>query len=100
VWIRTLDTKAALAIPGIHAVITAAEIGRGVPRIPAVSLTRRKTRLPQPIARADTAIPFSLFVRDTGLEGFVPATRKTREQVKSSIWLTVGVSTLSPVPTS
>jgi hypothetical protein len=27
-----------------------------------------------------------------------PATRKAREEVKSSIWLTIGVSTLSPVP--
>jgi hypothetical protein len=39
-------------------------------------------------------------VRDTGLESLVPATQKTREEVKSSVWLTVGVSTLSPVPTS
>jgi hypothetical protein len=27
-----------------------------------------------------------------------PATRKAHEEVKSSIWLTIGVSTLSPVP--
>ena len=27
-----------------------------------------------------------------------PATRKAREEVKSSIWLSIGVSTLSPVP--
>ena len=27
-----------------------------------------------------------------------PATRKGREEVKSSIWLMSGVSTLSPVP--
>jgi hypothetical protein len=27
-----------------------------------------------------------------------PATRNAREEVKSSIWLTISVSTLSPVP--
>ena len=27
-----------------------------------------------------------------------PATRNAREEVKSAIWLTIGVSTLSPVP--
>jgi carbon-monoxide dehydrogenase large subunit len=32
--IRTLDTAPALAIPGVHSVITAAEIGRPVPRVP------------------------------------------------------------------
>src|SRR5271168_751885 len=29
-----------------------------------------------------------------------PATRNAREEVKSAIWLTIGVSTLSPVPKS
>src|SRR6516164_8870316 len=29
----------------------------------------------------------------------LPATRKAREDVKSSIWLIIGLSTLSPVPT-
>jgi carbon-monoxide dehydrogenase large subunit len=32
--IRTLDTKAALALPGVHAVITAADFGARVPTIP------------------------------------------------------------------
>lgn len=32
--IRALDVAEALAIPGVHAVITAAEIGRPVPRVP------------------------------------------------------------------
>jgi carbon-monoxide dehydrogenase large subunit len=32
--IRSIDAAAALAVPGAHAVITAAEIGRPVPRIP------------------------------------------------------------------
>ena len=32
--IRSIDTAAALAQPGVHHVITAAEIGRPVPRIP------------------------------------------------------------------
>ena len=32
--IRSIDAAGALALPGIHAVITAAEIGRPVPRIP------------------------------------------------------------------
>ena len=29
---------------------------------------------------------------------FLPETRNALEEVKSSIWLTIGVSTLSPVP--
>ena len=39
-------------------------------------------------------------VRDAGFARTPsgPATRKAREEVKSSIWLTIGVSTLSPVP--
>ena len=39
-------------------------------------------------------------VADAGLAGTPsgPATRNAREVVKSSIWLTIGVSTLSPVP--
>ena len=32
--IRALDPRPALAIPGVHAVITATEIGRPVPRVP------------------------------------------------------------------
>ena len=32
--IRAMDTTAALALPGVHAVVTAAQIGRPVPRIP------------------------------------------------------------------
>jgi aerobic carbon-monoxide dehydrogenase large subunit len=32
--IRTIDTRAALARPGVHAVITAAEIGAAIPTIP------------------------------------------------------------------
>jgi len=32
--IRAIDTTAALALPGVHAVVTAAQIGRPVPRIP------------------------------------------------------------------
>src|SRR5215467_14202623 len=32
--IRSIDTDAALAVPGVHAVITAADIGTPVPRIP------------------------------------------------------------------
>jgi hypothetical protein len=40
-----------------------------------------------------------VFVRDAGLgEGLGAVTRKAREEVRSSIWLTIGVSTLSPVP--
>jgi hypothetical protein len=40
-----------------------------------------------------------VIVRDAGLgKGRGPATRNAREEVKSSIWLTIGVSTLSPVP--
>jgi hypothetical protein len=31
-------------------------------------------------------------------KAFWPATRKAREEVKFAIWLTIGVSTLSPVP--
>jgi hypothetical protein len=42
-----------------------------------------------------------VIVRDAGLgKGLGPATRNAREEVKSSIWLTIGVSTLSPVPSS
>ena len=38
-------------------------------------------------------------VRDAGLgEGLLPRDAERREEVKSSIWLTIGVSTLSPVP--
>jgi hypothetical protein len=40
-------------------------------------------------------------VLDAGLgKGLGLATRNAREEVKSSIWLTIGVSTLSPVPRS
>jgi hypothetical protein len=31
-------------------------------------------------------------------KALAPATRKAREEVKSSIWLTIGVSTDPPVP--
>jgi hypothetical protein len=31
-------------------------------------------------------------------KALAPATRKAREEVKSSIWPTIGVSTLSPMP--
>ena len=38
-------------------------------------------------------------VRDAGSAKAVgPATRNAREEVNSCIWLTIGVSTLSPVP--
>ena len=33
-WLRSIDVKAALAMPGVHAVLTAADIGRPMPRIP------------------------------------------------------------------
>jgi hypothetical protein len=37
--------------------------------------------------------------RDAGLgQGGGPPTRNAREEVKSAIWLTIGISTLSPVP--
>ena len=40
-----------------------------------------------------------ILVRDAGfLEGQGPATLKARELSNVSIWLTIGVSTLSPVP--
>jgi hypothetical protein len=40
-----------------------------------------------------------IFVADAGCGKAVgPARRKAREEVKSSIWLTIRVSTLSPVP--
>ena len=40
-----------------------------------------------------------VIVGDAGLgKGLGAATRNAREDVKSSIWLTIGVSTLSPVP--
>jgi hypothetical protein len=31
-------------------------------------------------------------------KALAPVMRKAREEVKSSMWLTIGVSTLSPVP--
>jgi hypothetical protein len=38
-------------------------------------------------------------VSDAGFgDALGPATRKTREEVKPSIWLMSGVSTLSPAP--
>src|SRR5271166_740745 len=38
-------------------------------------------------------------VRDAGLgKAVAPATRKAREEVKPAIWVTIGVSVLSPVP--
>jgi hypothetical protein len=38
-------------------------------------------------------------VGDAGLgKALGPETRKARDDVKSAIWLTIGISTLSPVP--
>jgi hypothetical protein len=31
-------------------------------------------------------------------KALAPATRKARDEVKSAIWLTIALSTLSPVP--
>jgi len=39
-----------------------------------------------------------IFVMPGSAKALGPATRNAREEVKSSIWLTIGVSTLSPVP--
>jgi carbon-monoxide dehydrogenase large subunit len=52
--IQTLDTKPALAIRGIHAVITAADIGGGVPRIPLRLQTSPATEpFRQPVIASD-----------------------------------------------
>jgi len=37
-------------------------------------------------------------VMPASAKALAPATRKAREEIKSYIWLTIGLSTLSPVP--
>ena len=56
--IRVLDTKPALAIPGVHAVVTAADIGN-VPRIP-LRLQTSPTTEPfrQPVIAADGRVRY------------------------------------------